>query len=76
MIKEKQVTEIKTISKRYCDDCGKEAKYRRTCNYYELVGKDRRIEKFLQKNAKKVHFSKKCIIFVLRKTSINQLERA
>ena len=44
MIKEKQVTEIKTISKRYCDDCGKEAKYRRTCNYYELVGKDRRIK--------------------------------
>ena len=37
MIKQEQITEVKTISKRYCDDCGKEAKYRRTCN---CCGKD------------------------------------
>ena len=67
MIKEKQVTEIKTISKRYCDDCGKEAKYRRTCNYYELVGKDRRIEKYLQKNAKKSTLFKKMYYICIEK---------
>ena len=31
MIKQEQITEVKTISKLFCDDCHTEMRYRRTC---------------------------------------------